>query len=46
MTKMPGPQRGVHGEAELIGSRLIVWDHKAGLGIYRSGFFGKPVTGS
>lgn len=30
-------------EAELIGTRLIVWDPKAGLGIYRSGFFGKPV---
>src|SRR5215472_11645095 len=30
-------------QAELIGTRLIVWDHKAGLGIYRSGFFGKPV---
>ena len=29
--------------AELIGTRLIVWDAKAGLGIYRSGFFGKPV---
>ena len=29
--------------AELIGTRLIVWDHKEGLGIYRSGFFGKPV---
>ena len=33
----------VLGQAELIGTRLIVWDHKAGLGIYRSGFFGKPV---
>jgi len=31
------------GTAELFGSRLIVWDHKEGLGIYRSGFFGKPV---
>src|SRR5260370_41140315 len=30
-------------QAELIGTRLIVWDYKAGLGIYRSGFFGKPV---
>lgn len=29
--------------AELIGTRLIVWDSKVGLGIYRSGFFGKPV---
>ncbi len=33
----------MHGEAELVGTRLIVWDHKAGLEIYRSGFFGKPV---
>lgn len=33
----------IHGEAELVGTRLIVWDHKAGLEIYRSGFFGKPV---
>ena len=30
-------------EAELIGSRLIVWDAKTGLDVYRSGFFGKPV---
>src|SRR5215471_6130764 len=30
-------------QAELIGTRLIVWDHKAGLEIYRAGFFGKPV---
>jgi tRNA-intron endonuclease len=30
-------------EAELVGTRLIVWDHRAGLDIYRSGFFGKPV---
>ncbi len=29
--------------AELIGTRLILWDHEAGLGIYMSGFFGKPV---
>ena len=29
--------------AELIGTRLIVWDHKDGLAIYRMGFFGKPV---
>ncbi len=29
--------------AELVGSRLIIWDHRAGLAIYRSGFFGKPV---
>src|SRR5437867_13116371 len=33
----------MHCEAELVGSRLIVWDHKAGLEIYSSGFFGKPV---
>jgi tRNA-intron endonuclease, archaea type len=33
----------LHGEAELVGTRLIVWDPKAGLEIYRSGFFGKPV---
>src|ERR1700745_3092791 len=30
-------------QAELIGTRLIVWDYKTGLDIYRSGFFGKPV---
>lgn len=29
--------------AELVGSRLIIWDPAAGLAIYRSGFFGKPV---
>ena len=29
--------------AELVGTRLIIWDPKAGLAIYRSGFFGKPV---
>ena len=41
---MPSNNRGLmHCEAELVGSRLIVWDHKAGLEIYRSGFFGKPV---
>ncbi len=28
---------------ELIGTRLIVWDHKDGLSLYRMGFFGKPV---
>jgi tRNA-intron endonuclease len=33
----------VQGTAELFGSRLVVWDAKEGLGIYRSGFFGKPV---
>lgn len=31
------------GTAELFGSRLIVWNPKEGLTIYRSGFFGKPV---
>lgn len=30
-------------EAELIGTRLIIWEPKSGLDIYRSGFFGKPV---
>jgi tRNA-intron endonuclease len=29
--------------AELIGTRLIVWDHKDGMSLYRMGFFGKPV---
>src|SRR5213593_1604153 len=33
----------LQGEAELIGTRLIVWDANNGLDIYRSGFFGKPV---
>src|SRR5213593_1714674 len=33
----------LQGEAELIGTRLIIWDAKIGLDIYRSGFFGKPV---
>src|SRR5436309_14936749 len=33
----------LQGEAELIGTRLIVWDAKNGLEIYRSGFFRKPV---
>jgi len=33
----------VQGTAELIGSRLIIWDTGKGLEIYRSGFFGKPV---
>ena len=28
---------------ELIGTRLIVWDHKDGMSLYRMGFFGKPV---
>ena len=29
--------------AELIGTRLIVWDPKEGMALYRMGFFGKPV---
>lgn len=29
--------------AELIGTRLIVWDHKDAMSLYRMGFFGKPV---
>ena len=29
--------------AELIGTRLIVWDPKEGVALYRMGFFGKPV---
>ncbi|MGA2971453.1 MAG: tRNA-intron lyase [Candidatus Bathyarchaeia archaeon] len=29
--------------AELIGTRLIVWDFKDGVALYRMGFFGKPV---
>lgn len=29
--------------AELIGTRLIVWDPKDGVALYRMGFFGKPV---
>ncbi len=29
--------------AELIGTRIIVWDYKDGLSLYRMGFFGKPV---
>jgi tRNA-intron endonuclease len=30
-------------EAELVGTRLIVWDPKAGTELYRLGFYGKPV---
>ena len=30
-------------EAELVGSRLIVWDPKIGMELYRMGFYGKPV---
>ena len=29
--------------AELIGTRLIVWEPKDGVSLYRMGFFGKPV---
>ncbi|MEM3677861.1 MAG: tRNA-intron lyase [Candidatus Bathyarchaeia archaeon] len=29
--------------AELIGARLIVWNHEEGNLLYRLGFFGKPV---
>ena len=29
--------------AELIGTRLIVWDFNDGVNLYRLGFFGKPV---
>jgi tRNA-intron endonuclease len=29
--------------AELIGTRLIVWDPNQGMSLYRMGFFGKPV---
>ena len=28
---------------ELIGTRLIVWDHADAVDLYRKGFFGKPV---
>jgi tRNA-intron endonuclease len=30
-------------KAELIGTRLIVWDYEDGMSLYRMGFFGKPV---
>jgi len=30
-------------EAELIGTRIVVWNQKAGTTIYRMGFYGKPV---
>lgn len=33
----------IQAEAELFGSRLIVWESKNGLQVYRAGFFGKPV---
>jgi len=29
--------------AELIGTRLIVWDFREAVALYRMGFFGKPV---
>ena len=28
---------------ELIGNRLIVWNYKDGMSLYRLGFYGKPV---
>ncbi|MBS7623643.1 tRNA-intron lyase [Candidatus Bathyarchaeota archaeon] len=30
-------------EAELVGSRLIVWNPEEALNLYESGFYGKPV---
>jgi len=30
-------------EAELMGSRLVIWDTEAGMALYKSGFYGKPV---
>ncbi len=30
-------------EAELIGTRLVVWDSRSGNELYRQGFYGKPV---
>ncbi|MEM2897322.1 MAG: tRNA-intron lyase [Candidatus Bathyarchaeia archaeon] len=30
-------------EAELVGSRLIVWDSRMGMELYKMGFYGKPV---
>ncbi|MBS7626029.1 tRNA-intron lyase [Candidatus Bathyarchaeota archaeon] len=30
-------------EAELMGSRLVVWNSEDGMNLYRSGFYGKPV---
>jgi tRNA-intron endonuclease len=30
-------------EAELMGSRLVIWDAEAGMSLYKSGFYGKPV---
>jgi tRNA-intron endonuclease len=29
--------------AELVGTRLTIWDPKEGVALYREGFFGKPV---
>jgi tRNA-intron endonuclease len=29
--------------AELIGTRLVVWDYNEAMALYRLGFFGKPV---
>jgi tRNA-intron endonuclease, archaea type len=36
-------EAGLLGTAELFGSRLIIWEPREGLGVYRAGFFGKPV---
>lgn len=30
-------------EAELVGSRLVVWNIEDAMALYRSGFYGKPV---
>jgi len=30
-------------EAELVGTRLIVWDPRSGNELYKQGFYGKPV---
>lgn len=30
-------------DAELIGTRLVVWNYQDGVKLYRLGFFGKPV---
>lgn len=29
--------------AEVIGTRIVVWNHEEALRLYREGFFGKPV---
>jgi len=30
-------------EAELMGSRLVIWDAESGMALYKSGFYGKPM---